>query len=304
VALSIATYNLLDLFDPEAGVEDAARNFERKLDFLAAKLRKLDSDVVGLQEVGSEEALRRLVERTAMPYVRILGTPDKRGIRCALLSRLPIVSADIHTADELPFPVFVEGDAPPFRDRLPLRRGLVHVQVQVPGLGRPVHVLVVHFKSGRGSPIKNAAGDVIEPLTAHAAMEGVVRSLISRAAEALFVRKLVDDLCALEPEAAVAVVGDFNDVYGSIVLRVVKAFGPTELFDAAGAIPRESRHTLVHFGVPRAIDHVLVTAPLFARLTSAEVLNEDLRDHDTLRKEGATLFHDSDHAPLVTRFDA
>jgi predicted extracellular nuclease len=298
VPLSIATYNLLDFFEPLAGDELGTANFQKKVDFLARKIGSLDVDVIGLQEVGSEDALRMLTERIGgAPYARIVGTPDQRGIRNAVLSRRPIASADVHTAAALPFPVFVDGDPQPFGDRLPLRRGIVHVE-----LAGGIHVFVVHFKSGRPAPLKTPGGDPIEPVTSYAAMEGVLRAVVLRSAEALFVRRLVDHVFEREPEARVAVVGDFNDVYSSVVFRTLRGIGPSELFDATRAIPFENRHTIRHYGVARSIDHVLVSAPLRDRIEAAHVYNEDLRDLDTLRAEGQRFFEDSDHAPVVVRF--
>lgn len=302
--LSIATYNVLDLFDPEPGDEAGKTLLDEKIAFLTRKLDDVDADVVGLQEIGSEDALERLASSLARgPYARVVGTPDARGIRCALLTRLPILAAEVLTTPALPFPVFVEGDPPPFGARLPLRRGVVQVELDAGGDRERLFVLVVHFKSGRPAPLKTAAGEVVEPQSSFAAMQGTVRSVVFRAAEALFVRQALDAIFARHPEARIAVVGDFNDVWSSIVFRAVRGLKDTELFDATRSIPYERRHTLMHFGSTRAIDHVLVSAPLLARVTSAHVFNEDLRDHDALRAAGETRFADSDHAPLVVRFD-
>lgn len=303
MTLSIATYNVLDLFDPDPADLEGPAAMAEKLSYLAKKIDELDADVVGLQEIGSERLLEELTERLSSAkgrYARVVGTPDARGIRCALLTRLPIVAAEILTTPSLPFPVFVEGDASPFGERLPLRRGIV--QVTVESGGALVHVLVVHFKSGRPTPLKNGAGDPIEPTTSFEATEGSVRAMVFRAAEALFVRRAVDGFFAKNAECQVAVIGDFNDVYSSIVFRTVRGVLGSELFDAARSIPYEKRHTILHAGVMRAIDHVLVSAPLQRRIAEAKVFNDDLRDQDVLRAEGVTRFYDSDHSPLVVRF--
>src|SRR5438477_62413 len=103
----LATYNVLDLFDEHPLLP-------KKIDTLAARIRELDADVVGLQEIGSEvalEALRARASEGGTPYASVVGTADARGIRCAALSRVPILRSTVHTTDALPFPVFVEGDA-------------------------------------------------------------------------------------------------------------------------------------------------------------------------------------------------
>lgn len=305
MTFSLATYNVLDLFDPDPQDPRGAEATEEKIAYLARKLDAVSADVVGLQEIGSEALLLRLVARmTCGKYTAVIGTPDARGIRCAVLTRLPVLASEVLTTDALRFPVFVEGDAPPFGARLPLRRGIVKVTVDAGG--EPITVFVVHFKSGRPAPLLDAAGAVVEPKTAADAMEGMVRSVVFRSAEALFVRRAVDAVCgaAASPEAtpSVAVVGDFNDVPSSIVFRTVRGAPPAELFDATRSIPFERRHSLMHFGKTRAIDHVLVSERLLARVTDARVLNEDLRDHDALRAAGETHFYDSDHSPVVVRF--
>lgn len=302
--ISIATYNLLDFFEPEASAaEPLHAHFQRKVDYSAKMIASLDADVIGLQEVGSDEAVRRLTDALAalgLTYARVVGTADQRGIRCALLARVPIVAAEVHTTPFLPFPIFAEGDPPPFGERLPLRRGIVHAQLE-----GGLHVFVVHFKSGRPAPLKPLSGvvpDPFVPASSYEAMECVLRSMVLRSAEALYVRKLVDDVFAHHADANVAVVGDFNDVYSSVPFRMLRGIAPTELFDATRSVPYEQRHSIKHAGYARAIDHVLVSAKLLDRVTSAHVFNEQLRDLDALREAGETMFDDSDHAPVVVRF--
>ncbi len=309
-SISIATYNVLDLFDPDPTDADGAAHIEAKLAYLTKKLDQADADVIGLQEIGSESALASLASRLSSSsskgaYSTVVGTPDARGIRNAVLTRFPIIASEVLTTGELPFPVFVEGDAAPFGPRLPLRRGIVAAELDAHG--ERLHVLVVHFKSGRAAWRQNAAGEGIEPTSSFEAMEGSVRSLVFRAAEALFVRKAVDGIfgcgtAAGEGGPLVAVIGDFNDVYSSIAFRTVRGIPPTVLDDATRSVPYEKRHSLMHYGATRAIDHVLVSPTLLARIQSARVLNEDLRDHDALREAGETHFYDSDHAPVVVTF--
>src|ERR1700759_5253538 len=128
--LSLATYNVKDLFDATSREEE--ERLERKLDVLAAIIAKLDADVLALQEVSSEAVVRRLCEKLpdgggySAPMV---GTADARGIRCAILARLPVKSWNLHTASHLEFPRFYQDDEPPFGARIPLRRGIVHAEL-------------------------------------------------------------------------------------------------------------------------------------------------------------------------------
>jgi endonuclease/exonuclease/phosphatase family metal-dependent hydrolase len=304
MALTIATFNLKNLLEPSTDAQRAV--LPEKLETLARMLAACDADVVGLQEVGSAAVLEQVLER--MPSrggygEPVMGTADSRGIACALVSRLPLAWAHVHTAAALGFPVFQDGDPLPFGERIPLRRGVVHVRVPASGLGE-VHVLVAHFKSARPVRARDAAGEYRRSTTALGRAESSVRSQVWRAAEGLFVRSRVDDVLATQPDALVAVVGDLNDVLESSAVGAVRSRGPGELFDASSAIEPARKYTTMHGGRRQQIDHVLVTEALHARVAGARILNEALREHEPLPESGDEIpTADSDHAPLVVRFE-
>jgi endonuclease/exonuclease/phosphatase family metal-dependent hydrolase len=302
MGLTLATFNVKNLLE----LDGPAVLFE-KIAWIAQRLRECDADVVGLQEIGPPELLGRVLDELlrsgAGGYLEpLLGTADARGIRCALVSRLPLVAARVHTAAALSFPVYCEGDPPPFGERIPLRRGIVHARVQAPGLGA-VDVIVVHFKSPRPVELRDASGVPVEAKTPRARAEGSLRSLVWRAAEALHARGIVDGVLASEPGALVAAVGDMNDVPGSPVLRAIQGEGDGALRDCAWQVPQEARFSAIHDGRRIQIDHVLATDRLYAHLTRARFLNGDLREHFAPAGGDEQQTVDSDHAPLVARFD-
>jgi endonuclease/exonuclease/phosphatase family metal-dependent hydrolase len=309
MTLTLATFNVKDLLEPRDDVEREVLG--AKVAWIAGVLRACDADVIGLQEVGTVDLVRAVLDRLdGHAYGEpVMGTADARGIRCALLSRVPVVEARVHTAESLPFPVFQEGDPAPFGTRIPLRRGVVHARVEAPGLGL-VDVLVVHFKSSRSVPARDASGRELPATNARMRSEATLRSLVWRAAEALYVRGLVDDVLAPDPDARVAVVGDLNDVPGSPAVRAVRGDGPGSLFDCAAGVDAEARFSAMHEGRRTQIDHVLASANLYARLQAARFLNAELREHAPVRPPpgGASEGDvgpptvDSDHAPLVIRF--
>ena len=308
MGLSLATFNVKDLLPPASDAARAA--LPGKLDWIARMLRTVDADVVGLEEVGSAELLAAVAERMGSPTAlqQVMGTTDARGIGCALLSRLPLIEARVHTAESLPFPVFVAGDAAPFGARIPLRRGIVHARVEAP-VG-PVDVLVAHFKSSRPVGVRDASNREVLPRTAHEAAEASLRSLVWRAAEALHVRGLVDEILTARPGARVAVVGDFNDVPDSTVLRCLRAEGgagegpransgrASALADCTTGIDPARRFSCLHGDSRVQIDHVLASESLRALLVEARFFNDALRVHGA----GDTFSLDSDHAPLLVRF--
>ncbi len=298
MALTLATFNVKDFFD-------APQNrpvLPQKTEEIAAHLTRADADVVALQEVGSEELLQGVL--AAMPngrdYRIVFGGADRRGIGNAIVSRIPIREARVHASESLEFPVFRRGDPPPFAGRLPLRRPVVHVTFEA--FGGLVHALSTHWKSKLPKPEEDESGnDVrIEGWGGGAGRaEADLRSLISRGAEALYVRRLVESLAE---SGEVVLLGDLNDTFESIPVRIVRAAGLThELFGAAQILPLEARVSTLHRGTPEQIDHVLATAGLHARLVSAHFQNEQLRDHPFSPDEAPTV--DSDHALLVARYE-
>jgi len=304
MAFTIATYNVKDLFD---AIDDAgAAHLNRKLDVLAGVVRTLDADVLALQEVSSEAVVDQLRQRLLGTdgahgyHTRIVGTADRRGIACALLSRAPVRSSEILTADQLEFPRFHENDPSPFGARIPLRRGIVHAEIDAGPLGI-VHALVLHFKSMRPLPFQAANGETIEPRTSREHADGELRTLVWRASEALFVRGVVDGLFTKYPDHHVVVTGDFNDVAGSTTLRIIAGEGETALESAAEIIPSQERFSIVHRERRETIDHMLLSSRLRSKMTQAHFFNENLRDHSLL-EEHEYPTADSDHAPLVVRF--
>jgi endonuclease/exonuclease/phosphatase family metal-dependent hydrolase len=172
--------------------------------------------------------------------------------------------------------------------------------VDAGGLGS-VDVLAVHFKSNRGLPLRDAGGREIPPTTEREYAEAGLRSFVWRAAEALYVRGLVDALLAANPARHVAVAGDLNDHPGSHVVRIVTGGGASPLTRCADVIPEEGRYSTLRRGARNQIDHVLVTAGLAERIERAAFLNEELRDHSELDPEIVPTV-DSDHAALVVSF--
>ena len=309
MALRLATFNLKDFFLPRVDSERAV--VEAKVANVAANLRRANADVVALQEVGAPELLERLAARELADLgygARVVGEGDGRGIRNAILSRLPVVWSHVHTADALPFPTFVEGDPDPFPGRIPLRRGVVHVRVDAGGGLGEVDILTAHFKSGLPAARKSKEGAKLPDETARAQGESAVRSLVLRAAEALYVRGLVDDILLARPEGAVCLMGDLNDTAGSLPIRLVMGVESHEerlkLRSCAEDVAAERRFSCYHGGGATLIDHVLVSERLYRARREVAIYNEALRYHGPFVEGAEELSEDSDHALVTALFDA
>jgi endonuclease/exonuclease/phosphatase family metal-dependent hydrolase len=300
---TLTTFNVMNLLEP---TEAAGPAFvQRKIDALAELIHQCDADVIALQEVGSVGLARALA--AALPdrasYAEpIVGSADARGIRCALLTRLPVVEAREHKPSALEFPTFAQGDPAPFGARIPMRRGVVHVVVEAPLVGR-VHVFTAHFKSRLGVGLRDAAGAELPAETPRARSEAIVRSVVWRAAEALYLRGLVDEALAGPASGGTVVAGDLNDVPESPVLAALRGDGAGALLDCTEGIAPAERYSVIHDGRGVQLDHVLATADLRARVTGAHFVQAQLRDHGPYVPgvaEAPSI--DSDHAPLVVCF--
>jgi len=294
MGLVLATFNVLDLFD----TTDAAR-----IERIAGLLRPHAPDVVALQEVGAESPAAAIGVALGGGYEVVVGDADARGIRCALLTRKPIVHQTILRAAALEFPRFFAEDTPPFGSRIPLRRSIPDVLIDAGEIGH-VRVLVVHFKSRRGTPMRDAALVTIEPTTTFEHAEAEARAVVWRCAEALFVRRAVDEHLSHDPRSKLVVCGDFNDVTGSLALRIVA--GATEpkdevrtdvLVSCAELVPLAERVSVLHDGQPAAIDHALVSRALATRIERCFYERSGLRDLSDDDEAFA-----SDHAPFVVAF--
>lgn len=306
MALRLATFNLKDFFLPRGPSEHAV--FEAKVANVARELRRANADVVALQEVGAPELLDRLVtkELADLGYeAPVVGSQDKRGIRNAILSRLPVLWSQVHTAKTLPFPKFVEGDPDPFPGRIPLRRGVVHVRVDAGGDLGEVDVMTAHFKSNLPAPLKSKDGVELPDTSLRAHGESAMRSLVQRAAEALYVRGLVDDVLTALPDHAICVMGDLNDTVESLPVRLLCGIDPLSRFrlhPIAADVPEERRFSCYHGGGASLIDHMLLSEKLHRARKDVAIFNEALRYHGPFVEGEIPLTEDSDHALVTASF--
>jgi endonuclease/exonuclease/phosphatase family metal-dependent hydrolase len=309
MAIRLATFNLKDFFT--ARREEERAPVEAKVAMLAASLRRANADIVALQEVGAPELLDRVVTKEVpeLGYgAPILGSEDRRGIRNAILSRLPVLWSQVHQPKTLAFPPFAVDDPEPFPGRIRLRRGVVHVRVEA-GSSLEIDVLTAHFKSGLPSMLKTPGGESLPDSTVHGLAESAVRSHVQRTAEALYVRSLVDGIFAQSPDHAICVMGDLNDVPESLPVRIVRGFevpgvGGRRHCLRAGAelLAVERRFSCLHGDSQTLIDHILVSERLHQMLRCFEIHNESLRFHGP-HIDDAPLTPDSDHALCLAEFE-
>lgn len=302
--LTLATFNVKDLFVPGADSgPELLGIWNAKLADVARRILRSGADVVALQEVGGQAGLEALLAVLGPPWQGSCGTPNARGIANAMVSQRAFRAVRFHHEAVLPFPTFVSTDPAPFDARLSLSRALVEGTFDTE-LGE-VHVFCIHLKSNIPQDLRQADGTWTPPHTGRGRGEGHVRSLVIRAAEALYIRGLVDAASLQAPNVVVA--GDCNDLPGSVPLRVLagEPSDPShlELVSVAGAMPEHKRYTAIFRGRPQMLDHMLVTPALAAQLVEADTDLEGLRDHGPFVPDAAPSA-DSDHAMVLARFAA
>lgn len=307
--LTIATFNVLNLDpnDADGDTDVASGRFDAVASIIARNLRH--PDIVALQEIQDNDGsaktgvkaagatLRLLVERiAALGAVRyrfidhpFIGDDTSGGqpggnIRAAFLynpARVELIPGSVATVTD-PADQRTNPRNPFFNGRLPLaasfrRRAADHALVTV---------VNNHFNSKRGS--SPLFGEV-QPFTEGQEDPSVNGGLKNRRRQAETVRTFVARRLAAQPDAAIVVLGDFNEFGFVSPLRVLER----SLRNLTETLPPNERYTYIFEGNAQSLDHVLVSPALSA---SAEV------DIVHVNAEFAeTAARASDHDPIVVR---
>ncbi|MCX4759180.1 lamin tail domain-containing protein [Kitasatospora purpeofusca] len=144
--------------------------------------------------------------------------------------------------------------------------------------GRPVFVIANHFNSkGGDQPLFGRYQQPARP------------SETQRHAQATAVKTFTDRILAVDPNAAVIVLGDLNDFEFSQTTDLLTAGG--SLVDLPRTLPLAERYTYVYEGNSQVLDHILISPALAARAYSYDIVH--------LNSEFAPQL--SDHDPQVVR---
>lgn len=158
---------------------------------------------------------------------------------------------------------------------------VVSLTVARDGEAFPMTLIITHFKSKSGT----------DP-------EG--KEFVSRrTAEAQLVAAAVNDLLAADPNAAIAVVGDFNDFADSPPLLALTSTAPLQ--NLTPQVPQADRYSYIYNGLSQVLDHVLVTARLRPLLIRVTFVHLDADYPQSLAGQ-PTPNHVSDHDPPLVRF--
>jgi endonuclease/exonuclease/phosphatase family metal-dependent hydrolase len=279
--LRIATWNLENLFRPgdAPAAPTSAAAYDAKLAALAETISALAPDLLAVQEVGDPAALGDLASAVGGAWHTALADPDGRGIRVGWMSRVAL--EDVVQVRHFPpgmGPVQVDDDGDTIDA---LGRPALKARVRVDGVD--VDVVSVHLKS----KLLSYPNGRFNPHDEGERARYAVYALHRRAAEAAGVRDFATSLLAVgdsDPAPAVVVTGDLNDEPLAATTQILHGPPGSEigtggfdrpdqgdaqrLWNLAALIPEDQRYSRVYHGRPELIDHILVSHPLVARVTS------------------------------------
>ncbi len=280
--LFLATCNVLNLARPNRVYylnqePYSEREYERKIGWLGDRFRMLNADVLAVQEVWDESALRAAVNASGLRYDTIAvpgaenddarsgaqGTP-----RVGIATRLRV--EELRSIVDFPdgFGIEVPGlgayrrfERPPLLATLRMKHG------------QTVHVLTAHLKSKRPKFLQDAQGNWLEDRDDRkVGVLASLRSLMMRGAEAAALRSVVIDLLQGTRDPLVAM-GDFNDNPHSVTTQLIaataevaydKAARDVALFNAyemqgEAALKKDVAYSHIHQGYPEVLDQIFVS---------------------------------------------
>ncbi len=317
--MRIASFNLENLSD--ANLSEA-----RQL-LLRQQFARLRADIVCLQEVdgdrltGAGERRLHALETVLAPtpyadyhvvHTRQAGrdTPRDRH-NLVVLSRWPIDSAAQYTNDLVPPPRYarVTASPPEAETEVPWDRPILHVRISTPD-GLRLDIVNMHLKAPLASQVAGQKAGPFAWKSVSGWAEGYFLAAVKRGGQALEARLLVERIFDDDPEALVAVCGDFNAEEGDTAFRIITArtedtgngsLAVRELIALEHSLPTSQRYTVIHSGHYQMLDHIVVSRPLLAYYRGIEIHNETLSDEVA----AGTLLDgslESFHAPIVATF--
>jgi endonuclease/exonuclease/phosphatase family metal-dependent hydrolase len=330
MAFKVMTWNVENLFrrDSESTPEEL-QEYQQKLTLLAGFINSQAPDVAAFQEVGGEEPLHDLQQALGgtYPHRAVSTFPDRRGIRVAFLSKVPVEE----TMDFVDFPpgpaldlknLTGSGESEPVTR---MSRGALLIRVTKGNL--TATLITAHLKSKLLS-FPRAHGSSFQPRDENERTQVAGIALHRRAAEAATLRLHINAILQDNNHSPLVLLGDFNDVpeaQTSLLLTGppgseidTRGFNRPDkgddvrLFNLAPLIALERRFSRVHYGRGELLDQILVSEEFLppgpdnhrqlpevdSHVDFAEALRSVRDDPGERRRDVAP-----DHAPVSAQFD-
>jgi endonuclease/exonuclease/phosphatase family metal-dependent hydrolase len=300
-----------------------------RLEILRPQLLRLKADVVCLQEVNAQRtaprtprtlaALDRLIAET--PYAdfhRAAGSSAEAGAlsdkhNLVILSRYPLGDVEVIRHGLVPpaeYRIVTASPASPDSQAIAWDRPILKAAVELPG-GRRLHVVNLHLRSPLAAPVAGQKEDSFTWRRTTAWAEGFFMATVKRAGQALEARLTVDRVFDAEPDALIAVCGDFNAEERETPLRILRAdvedtgngrLAGRVLIPMDNTIPESHRFSVIHQGHRVMLDHVLISRRLLEFYRHVEIHNEALGD-EAVAYSSIRHSPESYHAPVVAEFE-
>ena len=321
--LRIATFNMESLDD-----RMAEGDFADRVAVLRPQLLRLRADVVCLQEINAHgptkkgprhlAALDRVLAGTEMETFHRLVSLNRGGVRpsdrhnLVVLSRFPVLGHRQVWHDLVEPPHYRAATPQPRADgpaAVEWDRPLLHARLSLPG-GRVLHVVNVHLRAPRAAFLSGQKNERGRWQSVGGWAEGFFLAAVKQAGQALEARLLVDGILDGEPEALVAVCGDFNADDREAPVRTIRGdeedtgnghLASRMLVSVERSIAESQRFSVIHHGRKVMLDHILVSRPLLGWYVGAEIHNEALGD-ELVSPASIWASPESYHAPLVAEF--
>ncbi len=286
--LTIATANVLNLANPGrtfyANQDTYSHNeFERKIDWLGGRIAALNADVLAVQEVWDEAAIKAAVARSGLRYstVAVPGAEnDEKNNGAQNTPRVGFVTRlDVEKLQSFAeFPASLRIQIPGVGEHAKFERPPLLATLRMKH-GQVVHMLTAHMKSKRPKFLQDAKGEPQEDREDPKILAlATLRSLMMRGAEAAAMRHIVADVLQRTHEPLI-VMGDFNDGPHSVTTQIIAATGEVvydrgardvalwNAYEVQGemALKRDVAYSHVHQGSPEVLDQIFVSEEFLPR---------------------------------------
>jgi predicted extracellular nuclease len=325
----VMTWNVENLFlsGKQSGPKTEAA-YQEKLKSLSKVILAIDPDVLGVQEIGDDEAFDALnsLLKNRYPHSYIARSLDSR-IRVGFLSKLKIEEqeeiADLPTGGISKIIGYLPKDDR--QEISQLSRAAVRILVK-PQPNLPVHIINAHFKSKLLTFTSPTGQSQFQTQDENERARVAGLALLRRTAEAVAVRVKVNELLLKKNHKhALIVLGDLNDTPSAATTQILQ--GPTgseigtagfnrpdrgdemRLFNLAPLIDEKRRYSRIYQGKPELIDHIFVSEKLLpGEPRKLPVVDSYLEAIESLPSidDNPDLRHGkpgSDHLPIFATFD-
>jgi len=304
------------------GKQYTQEEYDKKIQWIAGQLDKMDCDIIGFQEVIHGDALEDAIKASLCyqekPATLVMGVSGDLH-RMAVLSRFPIVHHD--SVREFPEEAIMHAEEQPSVDYF--QRPVLRAKIRLP-TGITCTVMITHLKSQR--PIIPRSTPQLSQTPTNAALIraiGMARALLRRTAEAVALRALVLHELHTSTDPLV-LVGDLNGASEATTTELISGSEPSRklpkqermaIWDTllsnvkdiqARQSFRDVYFTYIYNGHYESLDHIFVSSSFVRRnphhvgyVEYVRVFNDHLVD-ETISRDELPKWQSDHGQPVVT----